>query len=122
MTARAARRQPVPGRGESTAQLEFGLLSAAYNGDAAAAIAALEEGADVGARHAETGLTALHIAVGTNNLPLARLLIEDWESPFVPDGYGRMPSIVAAECCVSEELCDYIVEKEAGAAGEEPGG
>lgn len=88
------------------------LLKAAYAADNAAVIAALEDGADVNARDVTTGLTALHIAVGTNNLPLARILIEDWKAPFSPDGKGRWPSVIAAECRVDDGLADYIVEAE----------
>lgn len=88
------------------------LLRAAYAADSAAVIAALEDGADVNAADSVTGLTALHIAVGTNNLPLARILIEDWGAPFGPDGKGRWPSVIAAECRVHETLADYIVEAE----------
>lgn len=88
------------------------LLRAAYAADNAAVIAALEDGADVSAGDPVTGLTALHIAVGTNNLPLVRILIEDWNAPFRPDGKGRWPSVIAAECRVDDGLADYIVEAE----------
>ena len=59
---------------------------------------ALEQGADVATVHEQTGLTALHIAAGTNNLPLAAILIEDWNAPFGPDRFGRWPTVIAAEC------------------------
>lgn len=65
--------------------------------------------------HERTGLTALHIAVGINSLPLVRYLVEVENAPFEPDKLGRWPSAIAAECGASEELCDYIVEKEAQA-------
>ncbi|BCH14949.1 ankyrin repeat domain-containing protein [Mesorhizobium sp. L-2-11] len=91
------------------------LLRAAYAADSAAVIASLEDGADVNAAEPVTGLTALHIAVGTNNLPLARILIENWNAPFGPDGKGRWPSVIAAECRVDDGLADYIVEAEARA-------
>ena len=91
------------------------LLRAAYAADSAAVIAALENEADVNAGDPVTGLTALHIAVGTNNLPLARILIEDWGASFGPDGKGRWPSVIAAECRVDDGLADYIVEAEAKA-------
>jgi len=63
-----------------------------------------------------TGLMALHIAVGMNNLRAARLLVERG-APFVPDKRGRMPTTVAAECEVSDEMCDFIAEAEAKAEG-----
>lgn len=94
-------------------RLNAGLLRAAYALDVPAAVAALEGGADVAAVHEETGLTALHVAAGTNNLALAKILIETWHAPFGPDRFGRWPTAVAAECEAGEELCDYIVEQEA---------
>jgi uncharacterized protein len=60
------------------------------------------------------GLTALHIAVGCNNIEMAMALVEAGAG-FVPDWEGRMPSVIAAEMEVSEELADYIVEAESRA-------
>ena len=94
-------------------RLIAGLLRAAYTLDVPAAVAALEGGADVAAVHKKTGLTALHVAAGTNNLALAKILIETWYAPFGPDRFGRWPTAVAAECEAGEELCDYIVAQEA---------
>src|SRR5277367_3896990 len=48
-----------------------------------------------------TGLTALHIAVGTDSLRTAKFLVERGAS-FLPDKRGRMPTTVAAECEVSD--------------------
>lgn len=95
------------------------LLKAAYAADNAAVIAALEDGADVNTADAVTGLTALHIAVGTNNLPLARILVEDWAALFGPDGRGRWPSVIAAECQVEGSLADYVVEAESRFLGDD---
>lgn len=92
---------------------DFDLLRAAHAGLLDEVKQALDEGANVGAADPVTGLTALHIAVGTNNLALVRYLIEEWQAPFGPDRFGRWPTVVAAECYASEELCDYIVEQEA---------
>jgi hypothetical protein len=97
------------------AEVDASLLRSAHAGFIDLVKTALEQGASVAAADPRDGLTALHIAVGTNNLPMARLLIEEWKAPFGPDSFGRWPSVVAAECCVSEELCDYIVEQEAAA-------
>lgn len=94
------------------ADVERALLRAAYNADTAKAIAALEDGADVNAADPVTGLTALHIAVGTNNLHLTRILAEDWEAGFKPDGRGRWPTVIAAEAQVDQVLADYIVQAE----------
>ena len=60
------------------------------------------------------GLTPLHIAVGRNNLEMVKALVEAGAA-FVPDNEGRMPSVIAAEMEVSEELADYIVEAESRA-------
>jgi ankyrin repeat protein len=63
-----------------------------------------------------TGLSALHIAVGRNHLALAKYLVERGAS-FLPDNQGRMPTTIAAECEVSDEMCDFIAEAEAKAEG-----
>jgi len=110
-----AKPEPEASIDSGLARLNADLLKAAHNGRMDHVKAALTEGANVGAADSLNGLTALHIAVGTNNLPLAKLLVEEWKAPFGPDGFGRWPSVVAAECCASEELCDYIVEQEAAA-------
>lgn len=95
------------------------LLRSAYAADSASVIEALEDGADVRFADPVTGLTALHIAVGTNNLPLTRILVEDWAAPFGPDGKGRWPSTIAAMSQVDGLLADYIVEAEAQALSAE---
>jgi uncharacterized protein len=58
-----------------------------------------------------TGMNALHIAVGRNNLDMAKLLIEAGIK-IIPDGEGRMPSLIAALCETSEEMQDYIADEE----------
>jgi ankyrin repeat protein len=63
-----------------------------------------------------SGLTALHIAVGRDHLYLAKLLVERGAA-FQPDKRGRMPTTVAAECEVSDDMCDFIAEAEAKAEG-----
>ena len=65
----------------------------------------------LGQTEPRTGLTALHIAVGQNNLEMAKVLVEAG-AKFQADLLGRWPSTIAAECEVSEELCDFIVEAE----------
>lgn len=101
------------------ADIERAMLRAAYNADNAKVIAALQAGADVNTADPVTGLTALHIAVGTNNLHLTRILVEDWEPVFKPDGKGRWPTVIAAEAQVDPILADYIVIAEASAMGNE---
>lgn len=88
------------------------LLRCAYDADINGVIAALKAGADVNAADPVMGLTALHIAVGTNNLALTRILVEDWKAGFKPDGTGRWPTSIAAHARVDEALCDYLVEAE----------
>ena len=89
------------------------LLQAAYRGDLAAARAAIANGADVNVVHEQTGMSALHLAIGTNNLALTRYLVGEAKASIVPDRSGRWPTLIAAQCSVSEELADYIVEEEA---------
>jgi len=96
---------------------DMALLRAAYDANTKGVIQALDDGADVNAVDPSTGLSALHIAVGTNNLPLTQILIEDWLANFGPDRSGRWPTVIAAECRVDENLADYIVEAEAKAVG-----
>lgn len=91
------------------------LLSAVYSADLDAFRAALQQGADVNKADEKTGLTPLHIATGTDNLRFVKFLIEECGAVFKPDSYGRMPTVVAAQCKVSEDLADYIFEKEAAA-------
>ncbi len=73
----------------------------------------MADGADVNARHPEAGLTALHLAVGTNNYALTVYLIEKYGARFGPDRFGRWPTSIAAHYCAAGKLCDYIVEQEA---------
>lgn len=89
-------------------------LVAVCNGDLDTARNMLKNGQPVDEIiHEPTGMQALHIATGLDNLPLVRLLVEDWKASFGPDQVGRWPSVIAAECEVSEETLDYIAEAEA---------
>lgn len=109
--------QPFPlrkGQEDSgNAGLGADLIRAAYGGNLGLARTALEQGASVAVTDERSGLSALHIAVGTNNLALCRYLIEQWDAPFGPDKFGRWPTVVAIQCRVDVEVGDYIVEKEA---------
>jgi len=107
-----ARHWAAAGQSSGLDRVEVHLLRSAYEGDIERVHEALEQGSRITAFDPETGLTALHLAVGTNNLPLTRYLVEVRDSPFGPDYEGRWPTIVAAECEASEELNDYIVEME----------
>ncbi len=110
----AARPRPSPKSRsqDELARFNSDLIASAYAGALEGVVDALNQGADVGYTHPQTGLSALHIAVGTNHSSITRILVEDWSAPFGPDGFGRWPTAVAAECAVSDELADYIVEKE----------
>lgn len=110
--ARKQNRRARPEDGNEAARLDHALLKAAYGADWDGVIAALENGADIEATDPQTGLSALHIAIGTNNLLLTRMLVEDWEAPFKPDRQGRWPSVIAARCRADEALSDYVVEAE----------
>lgn len=94
-------------------RIELDLISAAYAGRNRDVWAAIKEGAPVDTKEMGTGLTALHIAAGTNNLFLAVRLVEQFEASFLQDGFGRFPSTVAVECGVNEKLIDYIADAEA---------
>jgi hypothetical protein len=89
-------------------------LESAYLGDIATMEAMLECNVSIDTVDKVTGMTALHLAVGRNHLEAARFLGSQGAS-FLPDKRGRMPTTIAAECEVSEELCDFIVEAEAAA-------
>lgn len=92
---------------------EDDMLACAYRGENDKVEAALAGGADIDMVDAPTGLCALHIAVGTNNLKLTRALVEKYRAGFFPDQAGRWPSLIAVECDVDENLADYITEAEA---------
>jgi len=92
------------------------LLDCAYNNGLKLAKSLLERQAPIDFVHLQTGLTALHIAVGRDHLDVAKLLVESGAS-FLPDKQGRTPSVIAAECEVSDEMCDFIAEAEAKADG-----
>lgn len=94
-------------------KLNRGVIHAAYVGRASLVQRALAKGADVNHIDPETGLCALHIAVGANDLLLCRVLIDECSAAFFPDRFGRWPTLIAAECEVGDELSDYIVEQEA---------
>lgn len=93
--------------------LEWDLLGPVYNADAEVVEKRLADGLDVNMTDDVTGLSALHVAVGTNNLALVKTLVEKHHAKFFADRRGRWPSLIAAECGVSAELNDYIVEAEA---------
>src|SRR6202158_1357588 len=58
-----------------------------------------------------TGMNALHIAVGRDLLEITKLLVEAGIE-FIPDNEGRMPSLIAAICDVSDDMADYIGDAE----------
>jgi hypothetical protein len=88
------------------------LIAAAFDGDLDAVQRILSSGGDVNVTDPASGLSALHIAAGRDDLPMCKLLTGH-NARFFPDGFGRWPTVVAAECRVSEAVCDFIVEAEA---------
>jgi uncharacterized protein len=103
--------------GAGGGSLGDGLLSCAYNNDLNSVRTLVEMlSAPINFVDPRTGLTALHIAVGRDHLEIAKYLVAS-SALFLPDSQGRTPSTVAAECEVSDEMCDFIVEAEAKAEG-----
>lgn len=86
---------------------------AVHDSDIPGVRAALQRGADVNAVDDASGLAALHLAIGLNDIELARFLTEEAGAAFFPDRFGRWPSLIAAENRVDDELSLYIAEKEA---------
>lgn len=113
MTGRRRQIAPRSPSEEAIKRLTARLIRAAFHGRNNGVLTALREGAPIDGRHGTTGLSALHIAVGSNNLKLAKLLIEEFHAPFGPDAFGRWPTTVAAECRADPDLLDYIVDAEA---------
>lgn len=111
MTSNAAQNKRM-GDSAGTARLNTDLLQAAYVGDLSGVARAIDNGADIDCVHEQTGLSALHIVVGTNNLALTKFFI-DAGARIGPDRSGRWPTLIAAVCRADENLCDYIVEEEA---------
>jgi hypothetical protein len=101
-------------RANQVAPDQSAFLRAAERGDETTVKRLLGSGADIDTADMYTGLTALHLAVGRNALHVVKFLVGQGAS-FVPDRLGRMPTTIAAECEVSDELCDFIVEAEAAA-------
>ena len=101
-------------RGKGNSDIELMFLTSAYSGELMHISWCLDEGYPVDMIEHLTGMSALHIAVGRNNLELTKLLVERGAS-FFPDRQGRWPSTIAAMCEVSDDLCDYIAEAEAKA-------
>lgn len=93
------------------------ILGPAYWADMAKLEDWLAKGYDVDYRDPATGLSALHIAVGSNNLTMAKALVETHKAAFFADRFGRWPSMMAIECEASEEMTDYITQAEADFLG-----
>lgn len=68
-------------------------------------------GVNINAFEEGTGLAVLHIAIGTNNLKLTRFLLANGAT-IMPDQRGRWPSLIAAQCRVSDELYDLVADAE----------
>ena len=92
------------------------LREAASKGDLDQVTKLLDVGASVNGASPHNGMSALHYAVAGDRLDVAKLLVTRGAA-FFPDRDGRWPSAIAADCDVSEEMCDFIVEAEAKAIG-----
>jgi hypothetical protein len=88
------------------------LIRGAFGGDINAIVSAMKNGADINFLHPGLRVTALHLSVAANDLLQTRLLVERYGAEFMPDGFGRWPSVVAIEAAVDDELQDYIAERE----------
>lgn len=88
------------------------MLAACFRGDMRALADAYMLGANFNAVDGATGLSALHIATGSNDYEMCQILIQSYGAGFFPDRFGRWPSVVALECGASEHLCVYIAEQE----------
>lgn len=89
-------------------------IRAVYRGDLEAIRGILDSGYPIDEIDLLTGMAALHVAVGRNDLAMVKFLVERGAS-FFADSHGRWPSTIASLCEVSEELCDYIADAEARA-------
>lgn len=92
---------------------DYWVIKAAYMGDIRLMWAAKGMGANLGTAEADTGLTAVHIAAGIDDLAMLRYLIEEEKIGLSADRFGRWPSIVAAECRASVEVIEYLADAEA---------
>lgn len=101
----------------SSQSIHLNLIAGAQAHDIQAIEEAIGRGANINFVHPDTGLSALHIAVGQNDLSLCSFLIENCGANFFPDKFGRWPTLIAAECQVDDELADYIAQKEAASMG-----
>jgi hypothetical protein len=100
--------------GSVTSNKDHALLQYAYDGNLELVTELLTRGVSPDSVDSSTGMSALHLAIGRNHLDIVRALIE-FGASFVPDRQGRMPTVIAAECEVSEHLNDFIAEAEARA-------
>lgn len=100
-------------------QIDADFLRACYAGELEAVRSMIAGGAAIDQTDKASGLSALHIAVGTNNLALVRMLVEEHHAGFFADRSGRWPTLIAAECGVDDDLSDYILAAEARFLGQE---
>ena len=89
------------------------LLAAAHDGQLDRVKAAHASGADINHLSESIGLSALHLAIGRSHLDIVKYLVETAGAEFKPDRFGRWPTVIAAQCRSSAEICDYVVEREA---------
>jgi hypothetical protein len=100
-------------------RFEDELFASAYSGDNENIERLLsQQESFINAIENSTGLALLHIAIGRNNIELTRFLLGRGSQIF-PDRSGRWPTLIAAECNVSDELYDLIADAEIAAEGKD---
>lgn len=85
---------------------------AVLSGDIDKAEGARRAGADVNAIDALSKLAPIHAAVVTENLDVAKYLVERCDVNFGADGSGRWPTAMSFESKLGK-FSDYILEAEA---------
>ncbi len=68
---------------------EWDLVGPAYHGATDVVEKRIDKGLDVNMVDQATGLSALHVAVGTDNLALTKKLVEEHGAAFFADNHGR---------------------------------
>ena len=87
-------------------------LRAAYEGDLHLVQQLIDENAWPDQPDEHTGLTALHIAAGTNNLELVDYLLDTVKLDIKSDAFSRFPSTVAIECQADPDIIDRLISVE----------
>lgn len=87
---------------------------AVLRGDMKGAVGARKAGADVNAIDSLTEMAPLHAAIVTDNLSMAKYVIEECKADICQDGQGRWPTFICTRGA-SMRMNTYILEKESAA-------